>query len=210
MNKKPIVFGYCRVSTTKQTYENQKLAILEYANKQGWKVAHFIKTQVSSRKGKAERGIDELERAAREGKLNIIVFTELSRLGRSVGQIIRSIDTFVDTYEVELHFIKEGMVLRAGERDINSQITLTLFSLLAEIESYLIRERTCEALNARRKAGVKLGRPKLKSKLDNKEDEIKGLIELGVKQKAIAKKMECTEATLSNWLKRKKKEWSIN
>jgi len=88
-------------------------------------------------------------------------------------------------------------------------MTLTMFSLLAEIERDLISERTKSALAARRKAGVKLGRPMGKSKLDLKEEEIKGLVNMGVKQKRVALQMKCTEATLSNWLKRKRKEWMI-
>ena len=137
----------------------------------------------------------------------IIVFSELSRFGRSVGEIARLVETFINEYGIELHFIKENMQLRKGVRDIATKVTLTMFSLLAEIERDLISERTKSALAARKQAGVILGRPKLKSKLDNKEQEIRGLINLGVKQKAVAKKMDCTPATLSIWLKRKRKEW---
>ena len=84
-----------------------------------------------------------------------------------------------------------------------------MFSLLAEIERDLISERTKSGLAACKARGIKLGRPPLKSKLDPKEEEIRGMIEIGVKQKAIARKVGCTEATLSNWLKRKRLQWAM-
>jgi DNA invertase Pin-like site-specific DNA recombinase len=204
------VTGYCRVSTEKQELQRQKYEILEYANKQNLKVNKFILAKVGSKKSEAKRGIDKLKALAEAGKIDIILFSELSRFGRSVGEIARLVKTFVSDYGVELHFIKENMVLRKGQSNISSKVTLTMFSLLAEIERDLISERTKSALAARKKAGVILGRPKLKSKLDNKEDEIKAMIEMSIKQKAIAKKCDCTEATLSNWLKRKRKEWIVS
>jgi DNA invertase Pin-like site-specific DNA recombinase len=206
----PVVFGYCRVSTEEQDLQRQKLEILEYANKHGWTVEEFIKVKVGSSKTEAQRGIDKLREAAAAGKVDIIVFSELSRFGRSVGEISRLVESFVNEYGVELHFIKENMQLRKGPRDIQSKVTLTMFSLLAEIERDLISERTKSALAARKAAGVILGRPKMRSKLDIKTDDIRGMIAMSIKQKAIAKQIGCTEATLSKWLKHKRKKWMVD
>jgi DNA invertase Pin-like site-specific DNA recombinase len=162
---------------------------------------------VSSRRDEHERGIDVLKAAAKERAVTTIVFSELSRLGRSVGEICRLIDYFVDRCDCALHFIKERMTLEGGKRDITTKVLLTTFSLLAEIERDLISERTKSALAARKAAGVRLGRPPLKSKLDAKETEIREMVNLCIKQKAIAARVSCTEATLSNWLKRKRREW---
>lgn len=205
--QKPVVLGYCRVSTARQDLQRQKLEILEYANKQGWKIEDFIAVKIGSKKTHAQRAIDKLKELAESGKADIIVFSELSRFGRSVGEIARLVKNFVQDYGIELHFIKENMQLKKGKNDISSKVTLTMFSLLAEIERDLISERTKSALAARRKAGVKLGRPKMKSKLDSRENEIRKMIEMGIKQKAIAQKVNCTEATLSNWLKIHRKNW---
>lgn len=87
---------------------------------------------------------------------------------------------------------------------MQTKVMLTMFSLFAEIERDLISERTKDALAAKKEQGIKLGRPRGKSKLDTREDEIRGMFEMGVKQKAIALKFNCTEATLSHWLKRKR------
>lgn len=78
------------------------------------------------------------------------------------------------------------------------------FSLASEIERDLISQRTKEALLAKEKAGVKLGRPKgvEKSKLDQFRPEIKALLANGSTQKFIAQRYNTTEANLSRWLKK--------
>ncbi len=207
VNRPPVVFGYVRGSPQEQDRPRQKWEIAEYANRNGWSIERMLCSKASTRKEIGERQIDKLKTAAEAGEVNIIVFSELSRMGRSVGEIARLIDYFVDEYGIELHFIKENLKLAKGTKDMTTKVTLWMFSLLAEIERDLISERTKSALAARRAQGVRLGRPPMKSKLDPKEDEIRGLVVMGVKQKAIAKKMGCTEATLSGWLKRKRKEW---
>ena len=201
------VWGYCRVSTDNQTYERQKLEILEYASRNGWTIDRFVHSQVSARKSQKERGVDVLKAAAEGGKVSAVIFSELSRLGRSIGEVCRLVDYFVDDCRVALHFVKESMVLESGRRDISTKVLLSTFSLLAEIERDLISERTRSALSARKAAGVTLGRPRMKSKLDGHEETIRGLLEMGVTQKAIARRVGCCECTLSNWLKRKRKEW---
>lgn len=203
------VWGYCRVSTDMQNYERQKLLIHEYANTHRWRVDRFLECKVSSRRGEAERGLDILRHAAENGTVDTVVFAELSRLGRSVGEICRIIEHLVETCGVSLHFVKESFVLHKGQHDMATKVMLTMFSLLAEIERDLISERTKSALAACKARGVRLGRPPEKSKLDKDEAQIREWSNLGVTQRAMAKHLACTEATLSNWLKRKRSEWLI-
>lgn len=201
------VWGYCRVSTVVQDSDRQERDIYEYATRQGWMVKRFLHSTVSSRRGEKERGLDVLKQAALAREVDVIAFSELSRLGRSVGEICQLVSFFVEECMVTLVFIKENMTLAPGKREIGTKVLLNTFSLLAEIERDLISERTKSALAAKRAAGVKLGRPMGKSKLDAKEQEIRQWVELGVTQRAICRKVDCTEATLTNWLKRKRKEW---
>ena len=201
------IWGYTRVSTEQQDYERQKLEILEYANLQGWKIDRFLQSKASSRKGEKERGVDVLKEAAERGDVEVIVFSELSRLGRSVGELCRLINHLVDECGVALHFLKERLELQKGKRDIASKVMLTQFSLLAEIERDLISERTKSALAARKAQGVKLGRPAGHSKLDQHTEQIREWVELGVTNKSIARNLNCAANTLSIWLKRKRKEW---
>lgn len=195
------VIGYARVSTDGQELARQRHEVLEYTNRHGWTVDQFIAAKASSRKGEELRCLDKLKAAVAAGEADVVVFAELSRLGRSVGEIARLVQHFVDA-GAELHFIKERLQLRKGASDISTKVTLTIFSLLAEIERDLISERTKAGLAARKAAGATLGRPAGVSKLDPHGKEIRDLLAIGATQKAIAKRLGCTEATLSNWLKR--------
>ena len=207
------VIAYYRVSGDKQDFAGQKLCVLEYCSKHNYKIKETVEYKVSTSKKRDKRGIDDLVQLVHQpNSPRIIVCSELSRFGRSISEILGLVDEFVREYGCGLIFIKEGLILDEveAERDITTHVMLTQFALLADIEKRLIRQRVKEALAARKAAGVILGRPKLKSKLDTKEDEIKGMLEIGIKQKFISKKLGCTEATLSNWLKRKRKKWMID
>lgn len=194
------VIGYIRVSTTVQNTENQKLAILEYANTHKMGVDHWIEVTSSSRKSARIRKIDELrDRLEAE---DVVIVAELSRLGRSVGQIIILMDELLNR-GVRVICIKENMVM-AGQRDIQTKVMITLFGLFAEIERDLISERTKEGLDRARKDGKLLGRPKgrlSESKLDGKEDEIREYMRKGVNKANIARIYEVSWPTIANFIK---------
>jgi DNA invertase Pin-like site-specific DNA recombinase len=87
---------------------------------------------------------------------------------------------------------------------IQSKIVAMAFSMAAEIERDLISQRTKEALAARKRMGMKLGRPRGvgKSKLDKFRPEIEALLVNGSRQKFIANRYGTTEANLSRWMKK--------
>lgn len=89
------VIGYVRVSTDNQTVDNQKLTIHEYANKNKLTIDRWVESRASSRKSLKERKIDELLRKLKEN--DILIVAELSRLGRSVGQIAILVDKLIKT-----------------------------------------------------------------------------------------------------------------
>jgi DNA invertase Pin-like site-specific DNA recombinase len=134
-----------------------------------------------------------------------LMVSELSRLARSVGQILTLIDRLIKK-RVTLIAIKEGITL-AGKADLQTKVMITLFSLFAEIERDLISERTREGLDKARKNGKSLGRPKGrlgKSRLDGKEAEISQLIEKGVSKASIAKIFSISENGLTHFIKTRK------
>ena len=57
MNKN---IAYIRVSTDKQSLENQKHKILEYAHNNDMKIHKFLEIEISSRKEQKDRLIEEL------------------------------------------------------------------------------------------------------------------------------------------------------
>lgn len=199
-------FAYLRVSKDSQDTKNQKLAILEYSQNKKIVIDHFYEYTISSKNSNKERGIEELLVKLHSGDLLIVA--ELSRLGRSVGQIIRFID---DLVKRQIHFIsiKENIQLQGEQKqNIQSKVMVTMFSLFAEIERDLISLRTKEALAAAKSKGKILGRPKgtYKSKLDSQEDEILRYMKLGVNKANIAKIVGVSKSTLYSFFKKRKLE----
>jgi len=195
--------AYTRVSTDAQDYKNQKFEILSYCNQKKWKVDKWIELEISSRRSTKERRIDELLAFLEPG--DRLILSELSRIGRSTGEVIQLVNK-ITTQQVELIVIKQNLCINyKNGGDIASKVIVTIFSLLAEMERDLISERTKVALSRAKAAGKKLGRPKGagKSKLDGKEGEIKGFLEKGVTRANIAKILGVAWGTMDNFIKRK-------
>jgi len=197
------IYGYIRVSTDKQTVDNQELAILKYCDKWKMQVDEWYKVQTSSRKTTKQRRIDELLEVLRKG--DTLIVAELSRLARSVGQIAVIVDRLLES-GVRIVCIKEGMDLN-GKRDMKAKVMITMFSLFAEIERDLISERTKEGLARARAQGKVLGRPKGslgKSMLDGKEKEIKILLDKKVSKASIAKIYGVSWAAADNFIRKRR------
>jgi len=195
--------AYLRVSTDKQDIDKQRLSILDYAQKNNIKINKYIEIEASSRRSTKERQIDELLDIL--SPKDTLIVSELSRLGRSLGQIIRIVDELIKN-KILFISIKENIILN-GRHDMQTKIMITLFGLFAEIERDLISKRTKEALSAARKQGKLLGRPKGslgKSKLDGKEEEIKKFLELTVSKASIAKILGVSRTALYHFIKSRK------
>ncbi|MGV8124533.1 MAG: recombinase family protein [Candidatus Xenobiia bacterium LiM19] len=194
------LFAYLRVSTGRQDLDAQKIELYEYARKHALTIDEFIEIEVSSRESTKTRRIDELLDTLQEG--DMLMVSELSRLGRSVGQIIQIVDTLIKK-KIRFVAIKEAIRLN-GKQDIQTKTMITLFSLFAEIERDLISERTKQGLAAAKKKGKLLGRPKGpgKSKLDPLKPEIEALLKNGSPKTFIAKRYGTSLPNLYNWMKK--------
>lgn len=191
--------GYLRVSKDSQDTQNQRLAILEFARKEKIHVDRFVSMTVSSRKSRAARKIDVLINEL-EAK-DLLIVSELSRMGRSVGEIITTVDTLVSR-GIRFVSIKEGIRL-GSQASLQTKVMVTMFSLFADIERELISMRTIEGLAAARAKGVKLGRPKGslgRSKLDGREEEICRLLAKNVSKASIAKITGVDRSTLYHFI----------
>src|SRR4051794_9046388 len=195
--------AYLRISTGSQDLANQKLAVLDYARQNRFAIDRFVEAQASSRKGRDQRRIDELL-----GELAVgdrLVVSELSRLGRSLGQVIQIVDELVKR-KVRFIAIKEAIRFE-GKQDMPTKVMVALFGLFAEVERDLISERTKEGLVAARARGRLLGRPKGsrgRSKLDGKDGEIRMLLEKQVSQASIAKIMGVSSTNLRHFIRTRK------
>jgi len=192
--------AYLRVSKDSQDVKNQRLAILEFARREKMEVDDFVEITVSSRKSTKERKVDQLLEELDTG--DMLIVSELSRMGRSVGEIITTVDTLVKK-KIRFIAVKEGIRLN-GSQDMQTKVMVTMFSLFAEIERDLISMRTKEGLAAAKASGKKLGRPKGvlgKSKLDGREDEIRRLLALEISKASIAKITGVDRSTLYNFIR---------
>ena len=134
-----------------------------------------------------------------------LIVSELSRLGRSLGQVIQIVDTLVHR-KVRFTAVKEGITFE-GKQDLQTKVMIALFGLFAEVERDLISERTKEGLVAARAQGKMLGRPKGtrgKTKLDGKEQDILQLLSKDVSLASIAKIMDVSRTALYHFIKTRK------
>ena len=115
--------AYLRVSKDTQDTKNQRLAILEFARAERMEVDEFLELQASSRRSATTRKVDLV--LARLAPGDTLLVSELSRLGRSVGEIITLIDTLV-MHQIRVFALKEGLRL-TGAHDLQTTVIVTLF-----------------------------------------------------------------------------------
>ena len=194
-----MIYAYIRVSSDKQTIENQRYEINNFCNRDGISIDYWIEETIS--------GIQKLEKR-KLGKLlkkmkrdDILICSELSRLGRNLLMIMGILNECMNR-DIQVWTIKDNY--RLGS-DINSKVLAFAFGLSAEIERNLISQRTKEALARKKAEGVILGRPKgSKSKvkkLTGKEAEIRNLLDKKVSKSAIARILGVHRLTVSAFVK---------
>lgn len=192
-----MTYGYIRVSTDKQTVENQRFEINQFCLKNNLSVDDWIEETVSGTLVPKKRQLGTLLKEVKEGDL--IICSELSRLGRSLFMIMSILNILMEK-KARVWTIKDNY--RLGD-DIQSKVLAFAFGLSAEIERNLISQRTKEALVRRKAEGVKLGRPAGKAKhhyLDGTESFISLMQESGMSVNAIAKAFGCSRTTVKRKL----------
>lgn len=196
-----MIYGYIRVSSDKQTVENQRFEINNFCRRQGLKVNAWIEETISGTKAYNKRELGQLLHHVKKGDL--IICAELSRLGRNLFMIMEILNICM-TKECKVWTIKDNY--RLGD-DIQSKVLAFAFGLSAEIERNLISQRTKEALARKKAEGVVLGRPKgrktdpRKHKLYTKKALIKGLQAEGISGRQIANICKVNRNTLYRFLK---------
>lgn len=194
-----MVYGYIRVSSDKQTVENQRYEINNFCSKEGIKVDGWIEETISGTKNYDKRKLGKLLEKVK--KDDIIICSELSRLGRNLFMIMEILNICM-TKECRVWTIKDNY--RLGD-DIQSKVLAFAFGLSAEIERNLISQRTKEALARKKSEGVVLGRPtgskSSRVKLSGKEEFIQELLNQGVSISEIAKIYKVHRNTVSKFIK---------
>lgn len=194
------IYAYLRVSTDAQDVANQKHGLLEYANEARLGPVEIVTDSASGKINWRERALGGLLEKTESG--DVILFAEISRLGRSTLQVLEFLQAAA-ARGVSVHITKNKMVM---DGSIQARITATVLGLAAEIERELISSRTKEALAKRKADGVQLGRPRgeqTELSLDKHAAQIRDLLSKNVSKSSIAKIVDCTPQTLYNWLARR-------
>ena len=162
-----MIYGYIRVSTDKQTLENQRYDINQFCDRNIFVIDKWIEETISGSKKLEERKLGKLLKKMKRD--DILICSELSRLGRNLLMIMGILNECMNR-DIQVWTIKDNY--RLGS-DINSKVLAFAFGLSAEIERNLISQRTKEALARKKAEGVILGRPKgrksTKTKLTGQE-----------------------------------------
>ena len=198
-----MIYGYIRVSSDKQTVENQRFEITNFCERQKIKINDWIEETISGTKNYDKRQLGKLLKKV--DKNDIIICSELSRLGRNLFMIMEILNICMNK-ECRVWTIKDNY--RLGD-DIQSKVLAFAFGLSAEIERNLISQRTKEALARQKAEGKILGRPKgrrnnpEKYKLSGKETLIIELLKIGTSQRKIAKLCKVDRNTLARFIRLK-------
>ena len=196
-----MTYGYIRVSTDKQTIENQRFEINNFCERKEIKIDGWIEETISGTKNYTKRQLGKLLNDVQKGDL--IICSELSRLGRNLFMIMEILSICMNK-ECKIWTIKDNY--RLGD-DIQSKVLAFAFGLSAEIERNLISQRTREALARKRAEGVRLGHPKGRMnstvKLTGRENEISALLKTGMKKAKIARIVGVDRNTLYRFIKQR-------
>ncbi len=197
-----MTYGYIRVSSDKQTVENQRFEINQFCEREQIHIDGWIEETISGTQSYNKRQLGKLLRRIRPN--DVIICSELSRLGRNLFMIMEILNLCMNK-ECRVWTIKDNY--RLGE-DIQSKVLAFAFGLSAEIERNLISQRTKEALARKRAEGTHLGRPfgaksSLKRlRLYRYHKRIVHMCDQGYTTYAIAKELHICRSTLTRYLDR--------
>ena len=189
--KKVVIFA--RVSTSIQDYERQVNELTAVANCNNWNVAATFCEKVSGAKKNAERKeLSKMIDYVRNNNINMVLVTELSRLGRDTLQVLEVIEQFnklgislfIQNYHIET--LNDN-----GTINTMSQFLITILAEVARMERKTIRERVESGYKNYRANGGKVGRKEgyRKSDIDMREqyaEEIR-LLRKGISLRNISK-----------------------
>lgn len=197
-----MVYGYIRVSTDKQTVENQRSEILAFGEANNMVIDMFYNETISGTVNPEKRQLGRLLKKIDDG--DILIITELSRLGRSLLMILETLE-LLQKRGVTIYAIKNNFTFSPDPMDITSKVISFAFGLSAEIERNLISERTKMGLKRAKAEGKVIGHYKgykcQNVKLTKYSDDILNMLEDGASILAISKRYNVKWITARNFIR---------
>ena len=210
---------YARVSSTgdRQSTERQVIDLTDYANRNAMTICETFEEHISGAKRNEERAVlSECIEYAISNRVDVVLFSELSRCGRAIWEVLDTIRTLKDN-GINAYFQKEGLSLfqEDGRENIYLAVMVSVLSSASQIE----RENLIFRLKSGRKVyidknlaatgktglGRKVGYRKSVEKKKEEYKEVLKLLRAGYPIRKVAKLTEVSESTI----KRLKKEFGI-
>lgn len=176
---------YARVSTDKQTCENQLQELRAIAERMNYTiVAEFIDNGISGMKTRQDRpALDQLMKSATQRKFDMVMCWSIDRLGRSLQNLVEILNE-LQAIKIDLFFLQQGMDTSTP----SGRMIFSVFGAIGEFERNLIRERVIAGQKRAVANGVKIGRP---SKMnEGLRSAIQLLREKGMGIKQIARELK--------------------
>src|SRR5689334_12240748 len=147
---------YVRVSTDKQTVENQVAVLRQIAERRGWQVVEqYSDAGISGAKGRDSRpGLDQLLKDASKRRFDVVMAWAIDRIGRSLIDLLGTIQT-LEACGVDLYLDEQSIDTTTPAGRLMFQVT----GAFAEFERSMIRQRINAGLKRAVAAGKTLGRP---------------------------------------------------
>jgi DNA invertase Pin-like site-specific DNA recombinase len=182
---------YARVSTEKQTSENQLIELRSLCERLGYQVyQEYVDNGISGAKGRNDRpALDAMLKAATQRKFDMVMCWSIDRLGRSLQNLVEILNE-LQALGIDLYFQQQGMDTSTP----SGRMIFSVFGAIGEFERNLIRERVLAGQQRAKANGVKLGRP---SKMnDGMKSAVKLLREKGMGIKQIARELQIGVGTV--------------
>ena len=176
---------YARVSTDKQTCENQLQELRSIAERMNYTiVAEFVDNGISGMKTQQNRpALDQLMKSSTQRKFDMVMCWSIDRLGRSLQNLVEILNE-LQALKIDLFFLQQGMDTSTP----SGRMIFSVFGAIGEFERNLIRERVIAGQKRAVANGVKIGRP---SKMnDGLRSAIQLLREKGMGIKQIARELK--------------------
>ena len=210
---------YARVSSTgdRQSTERQVIDLTDYANKNGMTICNTFEEHISGAKRNTERAVlTECIEYAINNQVDVVLFSELSRCGRAVWEVLDTIRTLKDN-GINAYFQKEGLSLFSedGTENIYLSVMLSVLCVCSQMERENIHYRLQSgrkvfidkniAATGKSGLGRKVGyRKPIETKKEQYKEVLK-LLRAGYPIRKVAKLTDTSESTI----KRLKKEFAI-
>jgi len=169
---------YERISTNHQTHNSQDKAVSEYCTRNGFENVKVFREVASGAKRRPV--LNQLLEMVRAGKVCRVITFKLDRLGRSLPDLLATID-ILSKFNTEFISIQDG--INTSNQSAFGRLQLGLLASIADFERSLIRERVMAGLRAARKNGRFGGRPSLAQAT---KDRMRHMLAEGFKERVIA------------------------